>query len=268
MVGQDSSSTDIFSALSNSVRIEILNHLNDSAMLSSRLAKKMNTTVQANQKHITKLARCGMITKGPEGRLELTPIAKASLAQISSFTFFAKFKDYFLDHTLEGVPDKLIQRSGELCNATLIDDPMAAWEHAKATIENCKEYLYGASTMIPLEFYPVVKKRFKHVSKFRIIFQKNATVAKGFSDERKKNGWLDQLKKGVAEERSVSKLPLTVVVTKNSAEILFANKKTGQIDGNMLFYSSDPTFCQWCTDLFNYYWNEVPGSNEISFKEV
>jgi predicted transcriptional regulator len=268
MVGGDSSSIDIFSALSNSVRIEILRHLNDSSMLSSKLAKKMNTTVQANQKHLTKLTKCGMVTKGHNGSLELTPIAKASLAQISSFTFFSKFKDYFLEHSLEGVPDKLIQRTGDLCNCTLIEDPMAAWEHAKNTIENCKEFLYGASTMIPIEFYAVVKKRFKHVSKFRIIYQKNATVAKGFSEDRKKTGWLDQKKKGIVEEKSLPNLPLTIVVTKNTAEVLFANKKTGQIDGNMLFVSSDPKFCQWCTELFNYYWSEVPGSSEISFHEV
>lgn len=73
---------DIFSALSNSVRIEMLEHLNNSPMISSQLAKKMNTTVQANQKHLTKLTSCGMITKGHAGKLELTPIAKASLAQI------------------------------------------------------------------------------------------------------------------------------------------------------------------------------------------
>ena len=259
---------NIFSALSNSVRIQMLEHLKNSSMLSSQLAKKMNSTVQANQKHLTKLVNCGMITKNSDGDLELTPIAKASLAQIPSFTFFSRFKDYFLEHTLDGVPDKLIQRSGELCNATLIDDPMAAWEHAKSVIENCKEFLYGASTMIPLEFYPVVKNRFKYLSKIRIIFQKNATVAKGFSDQRKKTGWLDKINKGIAEEKSISNLPLTVVVTKNMAEILFSNKKTGQIDGNMLFYSSDKKFCQWCTDLFNHYWYEVPGSSKISYHEI
>lgn len=267
MVNRDSN-LEIFSALSNSSRIKILEKLNNSPMLATQLAKKMNTTIQANQKHLTKLSNCGLITKSVVGKLELTPIAKASLAQISSFTFFSKFKNYFLDHTFEGVPDKLVQRTGELCNGTLIDDPMAAWECAKSTIENCDEFLYGASTMIPLEFYGVIKKRFKHVSKFRIMLQNNATVAKGFSDERKKQGWLDQKKKGVVEEKSISDLPLTIVVTKNMAEILFANKNTGQIDGNMLFYSSDPKFCQWCTELFNYYWYEVPSSRKISFQEV
>jgi predicted transcriptional regulator len=237
-------------------------------MLSSKLAKKMNTTVQANQKHITKLTDCGMVTKGSDGRLELTPIAKASLTQISSFTFFAKFKDYFLDHTLEGVPDKLIQRIGELSNANLIEDPMVAWEQAKAMVANCKEFLYGCSAMVPLEFYGVVKNKFKPGVKFKILSPKKMMVAKGFYEERKKTGWDDQLKKGNVEEKVVANLPLTVVVTKNNAEVLFAHKKTGQIDGNMLFLSSDPKFMQWCKDLFYYYWNEVPEIKGVSFKEV
>lgn len=267
MVVSDSS-IDIFSALSNSVRIDILNILNDSPMSSSQLAKKMGVSVQANQKHITKLTICGMISKRQDGKLELTPIAKASLAQISSFTFLSKFKNYFLEHTLEGVPDTLIQRTGELCNAELIEDPMIGWQEAKSTVENCKEFLWGASSMIPLEFYEKVKNKFKQGVKFRIIYPKNMIVAKGFSETRKKTGWNDQVKKGNAEERFIANLPLTIVVTKNKAEVLFANKKTGQIDGNMIFKSRDPKFCQWCKELFEYYWYEMPKIKEFSFKEA
>jgi DNA-binding transcriptional ArsR family regulator len=53
----------IFSALSNPVRLKILEILENLPMPSSKLATIMKTTVQANQKHVSKLTKCGMVTK-------------------------------------------------------------------------------------------------------------------------------------------------------------------------------------------------------------
>jgi predicted transcriptional regulator len=93
-------------------------------------------------------------------------------------------------------------------------------------------------------------------------------VPKGCLKIRKETGWVDAISDGRVEELYTKHLPLTNVINENAGEILFASKKTDEVDGGSLFYSKEPEFRRWCLDLFDHYWNNVQKVNSVKFQEV
>ena len=260
--------TNIFSALSNSIRIQIINHLENQNLTIAKLAKEMNSSIQANHNHIEKLLNAGLISKKIEGTLEVTTVGKLILKQIPLYSFLARNEDYFHDHDLRGIPEYLIQRIGELDNSKIISNPMQAFQEVKIFVEKSKKFIFGMSTMVPIEFFEVAQQKIKENVQIRLILPQKMDNIKGFSQKREKLGWISALKINIAEEKHVENLPITITITENAAHILFANKKTGLIDGKSTFMSEDPLFRKWCLDLFEYYWNTVPKVKETKWREI
>ena len=260
--------TNIFSALSNSARLEILNYLNEQELTIANLAKKMKTTIQANHKHLDKLMNTSLISKTIEGTIQITTIGRLVLKQIPLYSFLARNREYFMDHDLKGIPESLINRMGELDNSKFISNPMQAFQEVKIFVENSKKFIFGMSTMVPIEFFEVAQEKISKDVEIKMVLPQKMDNVKGFSQKRKEIGWISTLRNKQAEERYVEDLPITITITETTAHLLFPNQKTGLIDGKSTFISEDPLFRKWCLDLFEYYWNTVPKVKETKWKEL
>lgn len=261
-------SVNIFSNLSSDTRLEILRKLQNNSLKISHLAIKMNTTIQALQRHIDILTRSGMIQREGDGSLSISSVGMASLEQIPTFSFLMQHRNYFMDHNFDGVPKTLIHRIGELNNTKFAKNTMETWQRAKVFAENAKEYFWGMSSMTPMEFFDIAMGKTRAGVKYRLVFPQNMIVPKGFEKKRKSMGWYQAIKEKKVEEHYVKNLAVTVTISENGANLIFAHKNTGQIDGNTLFYSNDKSFQHWCIDLFEHYWNNVPQVKTVKFNEV
>jgi predicted transcriptional regulator len=258
---------NIFSDLANPVRLDVLNYLLQGPMKVSRLSESMDMTIQALQRHIDRLLKSDMIIQN-NGHLCISSVGTAVLEQIPTFAFLSKFRDHFRDHTFDGIPRHLVARLGELNDCELIDDPIKTWQQAKRLVEGTGTFLYGITSVLVPEFYETTQPLLRKKAKFKIIMPHNMIVAKTFGQSREKFGWIDQMKKGHVEERYVKNAPFMVMITDKEAQLMFANKKTGQIDSNHMFYSKDDGFRNWCLALFDHYWNEIEKIDLLCLQEV
>lgn len=255
---RDSEELRIFEELSNPMRLETLNLLRFESMKISQIAKKLKSTIQGLQRHISRLAEAGLIEKQVDGRLSLTPIGQITLQQIPSFQFLAKHAKYFLIHTFTGVPSQLLFRIGELNNSELITDPMKGWQKARDMAINAKEFVYSATITMPNEMFDVAKNNFPLGTNYKILFGENSYVPKGYYEYPSRKFWIRSEKNDQVEERFVKHLPITVFVSESEAHVQFENKKLGEPDTLGFFVSKDKIFRSWCMDLFNHYWETVP----------
>jgi len=267
-VSENNEGNELFSDLASPIRLEILKILQTAPSTQTKLASSLKMTIQGLQRHIDRLLKSGLIKKENDGNLLISSIGIAALEQIPSFLFLSKFQNHFQTHDFLGVPKRLIQRLGELYNCEFLDDVMQNWQRAKEVIENAEEYFVGVSSMQPIEFFDVAKINLKKGVKFKVGFPKTRLVAKGYSEKRLESGWDEAIKKKQVEEFFVDNVPVTIIVTEKEAELLFANSKTGQIDGASMFYSKDVDFRKWCMDLFDYYYNEIERVDDPQLQEV
>lgn len=258
----------LFADLANPVRLEILKILQTTSSTQSKLSSMLDMTIQGLQRHIGILLKSGLIRKDADGNLLLSSVGIAALEQIPTFLFLSKYQKYFQGHDFSGIPKKLVQRLGDLYECEFIDDVMETWQRAKEINENCEEDLIAVTFMQPIEFFDIAKIKLEKGVRFKLGFPENRFVAKGYSQKRAEMRWDDAIKNGQVEEFFVKNIPVTVVISEKEAQLLFANTKTGQIDGSSAFYSKDKDFRRWCLDLFNYYYHEVERIDTPPIQEV
>lgn len=255
---QKTSVADLFSDLASPTKQEILYLLQKKAVNTSQLSKNLKISVQATQKHVKKLLNSRLIEKNTDNsKLSLSTIGQASLQQLLTFDILFKHQKYFSDHSFDGIPSSLAYRLGELINSKYVDDVMEAWQAAKNMNETCEKYMYGLGAIIPLEFYDGAFGKLKHGVKYKLIYAKNSIVPKGFHKKRMDPQWQKAIKNGQVEERYVERLSVVTNVTDKENILVFADKKTLQVDPNSIFISNNIVFHKWCYDLFFYYWDNV-----------
>ena len=249
-----SSGNEIFKEISNPIRLEIMHILYNKASTISFLAKTFNTSIPAIQKHTDRLLLSGLIERQENGTVALSPTGFATLEQVSFFEFLSKNKDYFQNHAFGNLPIQFIHRLGELVDGEFISKEMQVWEKQRDCIFATKKFSFGMTTQIPLEAYDIFLNKIKEGIVLRGIVGENTIAAKGNSKLVKKLGIHSKIPKEKMEWRKIDKIRVFVIATENEGFVSFENKKTNEADLSSTFYSKESKFCNWCLDVFNYYW--------------
>ena len=254
--------------ISSLVRVEILSLLQSSSLKTSQIAKKTNSTVQGVKRHLERLSKAKLIQKQIDGNFSLTPIGYSVLLQIDFFNFFSNNSMYFSNHLLDGIPEHMIRRMGELVSGEYESNTMKGLQRVRNMIVDNNEWAHGIAAVVPLEFFDVMKTNLEKGVTHKIIFGKNTIVPKGFENYPTRiNQWLSAKKKNQIEEKFTEHVPLNMVVTDNEALLVFFNN-TGALDAKSMFFGKDELFRKWCEDLFDYFWNVVPEVPEFKIKEM
>ena len=65
----------------------------------------------------------------------------------------------------------------------------------------------------------------------------------------------------------VESVQVAVILNEKHAAVLFPTQK-GETDMNMMFFSSDHVFHEWCLDYFRYRWYGSDIFDESKLKEI
>lgn len=258
---------NLLSEFASGPRLEILKILEKSDAKPAQIAKQTNTSIQALTRHLERLSNSKLIEKTQNGSFSLTPIAKTSLFQLPFFDFLSKHNDFFLNHTFDGIPDSLLSRLGDLNGGELEVNPMKAIQKARDVYVNSKEWFHACAYTIPLEMYDYAENKLKNKVNLNMVVGKNTFVPNGYYSDPKRKFWEKYAKNGLLEEKFVEHIPINVVVTELDAHLIFANKELGQPLEPIILFGKDELFRKWCTDLFEYYWNDVPKIPEFKLQE-
>jgi predicted transcriptional regulator len=131
---------------------------------------------------------------------------------------------------------------------------MAILQRWKTLYWNSKIYIKEIMSQVPLDLIETVSNKIETGIKFSYIFSKDTIIPKGRGELLQKIGWVNQISKGMVERKMINKVTIMTIFNEQEACLLFPNLK-GEPDLNIMFYSKDHNFHDWCKDFFDYQWD-------------
>ncbi len=256
-----------FFELASEQRLAIIFRLNEKRGKISHLAKDLDITMQEAHRNANRLQQAGLIEKNPEGIFSLTTFGNTIIKQIPTFNYLSKHKEYFSEHVLGELPIKFIMRLGALDRCEYVKGIVAILERWKDIYREAGQYIYEIVPQVPIDLIEPAVKRVREGIKYSYVLPRNVIVPKGRKELLKKLGHSELLNKGTIERRMVDSVQVAVILNEEHAAVLFPNLK-GETDMNMIFYSSDPVFHEWCIDYFRYRWYGSDIFDESNLKEI
>lgn len=256
-----------FFELASEQRLAIIFRLNEKSAKISQLAKDLDITMQEAHRNVSRLQDAGLIEKDPEGIFSLTTFGNTITKQIPTFNYLSKHKEYFSEHILGELPIKFIMRLGALDKCEFVKGIVAILERWKDIYREAEEYIYEIVPQVPIDLIEPAVSRVKQGVKYSYVLPKDVIIPKGRKDLLKKLGHNELLNKGAIERRMVESVKVAVILNEKQAAVLFPTQK-GETDMNMIFYSIDRVFHEWCLDYFRYRWYGSDIFDESKLKEI
>jgi predicted transcriptional regulator len=256
-----------FFELASEQRLAIIFRLKEKSAKISQLAKDLDITMQEAHRNVSRLQGAGLIEKDPEGIFSLTTFGNTITKQIPTFNYLSKHKEYFSEHILGELPIKFIMRLGALDKCEFVKGVVAILERWKDIYREAEEYFYEIVPQVPIDLIEPAVSRVKQGVKYSYVLPKDVIIPKGRKDLLKKLGHNELLNKGAIERRMVESVKVAVILNEKQAAVLFPTQK-GETDMNMIFYSIDRVFHEWCLDYFRYRWYGSDIFDESKLKEI
>ena len=246
---------DLFEIASEQ-RLSILFYLREEKSSISKLAKKLDATVPEVFRNFDRLVKAGLIEKNLDGNYGLTLYGKTVCTNLPSLFFVSLFEKYFKNHDFGEIPEKFIQRIGDLGTAQHIKGVVRVLEKWKNIHQNAKEYIFNILAEVPYsqDIIEVVAQKAMSGVKINSIFSENVVIP----DERKEIFEKLQFKKFIDKgiiERKMQKVKVVLLLNEKEACVMFPSKD-GEADMSEALYSMDQKFHEWCYDFFNDCWNK------------
>ena len=250
----DSNQNNIFSALDNGIRRSILFNLREEDMKISQLAKKLDITLQAFQKHFTKLVESNLIEKNQSGTLSLTQIGLALTKQIPSIQFLFDNNNFFKTHSLSFIPTKFVQQIGDLQEFEVITDVSKNMERFYGICQDQTKHLKFVNLPLFLDdSNENTSKIIQKDVKIQHIEDVNFNMPNGWIKNVGKEDKLKGITRDVIQKKTAKDSHIVLCVSEKCAGIMFP-KLDGEVDFSTLLFSRDIKFIDWCNDLFEHMW--------------
>lgn len=256
-----------FFELASEQRLAIIFRLNAKKAKISQLAKDLDITMQEAHRNVNRLQQAGLIEKDPEGIFSLTTFGNTITKQIPTFNYLSKHKDYFSEHVLGELPIKFIMRLGALDRCEFVKGVVAILERWKDIYREADQYIHEIVPQVPIDLIEPAVNRVRQGVKYSYVLPQNVIVPRGRKELLKKLGHSELLNKGSIERRMVDSVQVAVILNEKQAAVLFPTQK-GETDMNMIFFSTDSVFHEWCIDYFRYRWYGSDIFDESHLKEI
>jgi predicted transcriptional regulator len=256
--------SELFTELASETRCAILISLYKKPLRISSLARELEITAQDAFRNINRLVESGLVRRsvgegvevGGVGSFQLTELGRLVVKQIPYFVAINKHRKFFEDHTIkEGIPDKIIQRIGALQNCEVVENVTPVLERLKKLESGAKEYLrIMASHAWPEEGKIFAELAINDVEVWYII-GRNTVFPKEVIESV--SPAIDELQKsGKIKGKMLDTVSIALYISDSQSAAMLPNMK-GDVDMSMLLVGSDPSFNEWCLELFNHFWERA-----------
>jgi len=234
---------DLIFELSSSDRMRIINLLSVERLKLSQVSQKLDITVTEASRHLQRLLEEQVIQKDSGGLYHLTSFGALVLQQMPGLDFIQSNRQYFLEHDTSRLPYKFISRIGELYLGSLNKDVLACIAYAEHVLQHAEEYSWSLSDQVIASSSPLIEEKIREGVKIRAILPERLESPPGYKPPH-----------GV-ERRTLPRIDIRVMLTEKEAMLGFPFLN-GQMDYAQII-GRDPRFCEWCRDLYIYYWEKA-----------
>ena len=261
-------SEEIFFELASQQRLSIIFGLYQKKAKLSELSKDLGITMQEVHRNVNRLQDAGLIEKDSDGIFSLTTFGNTIIKQIPSFDFLSRHKEYFSEHTLGELPMKFVQRIGALNNCELVRGIVAILEFWKQIYRESESYIFEIIPQVPLDLIePILLNVRERGIRLCYIFPRDVIIPKGRTELLRRLRFDELYSTGRIGRRMVDKVQVAVVINEKKASVLFPTQK-GETDMNLMFYSEDQLFHDWCLDYFWFRWYGSKSFEEDKLREI
>ncbi|HKG40698.1 MAG TPA: transcriptional regulator [Nitrososphaeraceae archaeon] len=259
---------EIFFELASQQRLSIIFGLYQKKAKLSELSKDLGITMQEVHRNVNRLQDAGLIEKDSDGIFSLTTFGNTIIKQIPSFDFLSQHKEYFSEHTLGELPMKFVQRIGALNNCELVRGIVTILEFWKQIYRESESYIFEIIPQVPLDLIePILFNVRDRGIRLCYIFPRDVIIPKGRTELLKRLGFDELYNTGRIGRRMVDKVQVAAVINEKKASVLFPTQK-GETDMNLMFYSEDQLFHDWCLDYFWFRWYGSESFEEDKLREI
>ena len=209
---------------------------------------------EASVRKILKLLENAFVVKNQGESFVLTDIGIQTLRKIQGVEFFFSNTDYFLSHSLEEIPQTLLQRSEDFSKCEIVE---SIWPVSAKLVEIAKEskrFVNCVFSEPPFLLADPLYEKIHSGTKMKFLFGENSKLPDC-------NDLVDKLElnkskiSSLFEKRMCKKVIINLVVSDKGACLMLASKND-QLDIVNGIAGKDEKFIQWCNDFFDFKWNE------------
>ncbi len=221
----------------------------------SQLTAKLSATPPETSKHLMRLRDANLIEKDSDGFFSLTAFGKMIVNLLPSIKFLAQNREYFLLHDISSFPLEFIERLGELQEGQYGEKAGRILAHAQQVVQDAEEYIWLMSDhTVEGQGYVTGSGKLESSSTvtWRVIIPADSSI--DWTRLRRSVG----THKGRIEYHLMedpNDIKAGMALNEKIAGVTFPNT-TQKLDFNSGFRSSNPIFCKWCQDLFEFHWNK------------
>jgi len=265
--GDYSLASELFMELAGETRFSILVSLSKKPAKLSSLSREMDITVQDVHRNLNRLMQEGLVNRS-DGTFHMTEYGTVVMKQVSGLLVVKKHRKFFEDHGLAGaIPDKFLQRIGALYACKAVSSVTAVLQTLKKLESSAsKSIKVMVAQAWPEEGEIFIDKASRGIeilalTGYNTIVPRNVTELIGPRLE-------ELAAKGIFRGRMVEKISVAIYIADESEAALMLPNSKGEVDMNTMFLGSDPVFCEWCADLFDYMWNRSRPLNTKKLRVV
>lgn len=243
-MGEEKRLDSLFYELASQSRLDILQTLCKANLKMQDLARKLDLTATEATRQLQRLNQAKLIIRQPDGAYSTSELGKLLLELSKSIELVYRNDVYFLEHSVQCLPEPFMHRLGELSSATLVSDLTQCLYRWEALIQAAQDHLW---IMTP--------QAIDHLSRTTAQKLDKGLKVCSIFDEKARSQNL-KLPSGASVERKFLLDVSIIVMTSDKEAAVSFPRIDGSVDFQS-FFGKHPTFLNWANDLFTHYWTKA-----------
>lgn len=245
---------ELFLELASETRCSILASLGNRPAKLSTLARELDITVQDVHRNLNRMAESGLVRRD-DGTFRLTEFGKAVTRQVPYFLFMKNHGKFFEGHTLEGLPDKFVQRIASLQGCEFISQVTPVLEKLRKLESGAASSLKIMVSQAWVEEGRILAEKAAGGTEVLTLVGRNTVFPREVLETIMPP--LDKLRSSdMIKSRMVDHVSVALYIADGQAAVMFPTVK-GEPDMGSMFLGKEPAFIEWCNDLFDYTWAQA-----------
>ena len=196
------------------------------------------------------------------GSFQLTESGRLLIKQLPFFLITKNYGNLFEKYTLKYLPDKFIQRVGAFQTCEIVKSVTPVFARIKKLELDAKRFLMVMGQQAFTEEGRIFADRAAHNVEIYVLIGRNTIFPKDVMESPEMKQFKILQASGKAKLKMVDTVNTALYITESQSALMLPNLK-GEIDMSMLIVGNNPSFNEWCLDLFNYMWERAwPGGPE------
>ena len=251
---------DLLFELSNEDRLRILFELEKENLKLSHISKNLDFTVQETSRNIARLLEAKLVTRTTDGSYEISQYGIQAIRLIPAYQFLATNSDYFYEHSMQHLPQKLVSRIGELNGCKRVTKLMDVFANIEKMFKDAEEYYWYIGEPLGLSSTLILAHdALNRGVKARAIDPAGYEWPEEIRESVPMEVW-NTIRKhvmdGNLQKKYMEKFDVTFILNEKEVAILNFLGPSGDFE-YFGFTSTDIEAVEWCKDLFEYYWNRL-----------